>query len=195
MSRKEIIGPFFFADGTVNKDNYPDMLENYFYRIIKRRRLDKSITFQQDGAPVHFYKQACAWLDEKFDGRWIGKGGPISWAPRSPDLTPFDFFCGLSETIVYKTPVHDINDLKERISKKIASMKKKRWIMYSLVLSGAFNYALKLLVIDLSSISEVLFSIKTRKNPLSNKKHSSGFVEKWLRYSILLLVDDLSDTL
>ncbi|GBM88486.1 hypothetical protein AVEN_269361-1 [Araneus ventricosus] len=24
--------------------------------------------------------------------RWIGRGGPVLWPPRSPDLTPLDFF-------------------------------------------------------------------------------------------------------
>jgi hypothetical protein len=31
-------------------------------------------------------------LDVKFPGRWIGRGGPIAWPPRSPDLTPLDIF-------------------------------------------------------------------------------------------------------
>ena len=46
-------------------------------------------------APPHFPKEVRTWLNEKFNGRWIGRGGPISWAPHSPDLTPLDFFvCG-----------------------------------------------------------------------------------------------------
>jgi hypothetical protein len=94
MSSKQIIGPFFFDGETVNKDGYLDMLEHFFYPIIQRKRLHRSIYFQQDGSPVHFSKQVRAWLDEKFDGRWVGRGGPISWAPRSPDLTPLDFFYG-----------------------------------------------------------------------------------------------------
>ncbi|CAF0957579.1 unnamed protein product [Didymodactylos carnosus] len=49
-------------------------------------------TFYLDGAPPHFSKEVRAWLNEKFNGSWIGRGGPISWAPRSPHLTPLDFF-------------------------------------------------------------------------------------------------------
>jgi hypothetical protein len=26
--------------------------------------------------------------------RWITRGGPNAWPPRSPDLTPLDFSCG-----------------------------------------------------------------------------------------------------
>jgi len=31
-------------------------------------------------------------LDETFPGRWVGKGCPTAWPPRSLDLTPLDFF-------------------------------------------------------------------------------------------------------
>ena len=30
--------------------------------------------------------------DETFPGRWVGRGGPTAWPPRSPDLTPLEFF-------------------------------------------------------------------------------------------------------
>ncbi|CAF2718371.1 unnamed protein product [Rotaria sp. Silwood2] len=50
------------------------------------------LVFQQDGASSHFSNDVRAWLHENIDGRWIGRGGAISWAPRSPDLTPLDFF-------------------------------------------------------------------------------------------------------
>ncbi len=31
-------------------------------------------------------------LNKKFPNKWIGRGGPFSWPPRSPDLTPLNFF-------------------------------------------------------------------------------------------------------
>jgi hypothetical protein len=31
-------------------------------------------------------------LDESFPNRWLGHGGPIAWPPRSPDLTPLDYY-------------------------------------------------------------------------------------------------------
>jgi hypothetical protein len=43
-----------------------------------------------DGAPAHFSLFARRYLNRKFPGRWIGRGGPISWPPRSPDLNPVD---------------------------------------------------------------------------------------------------------
>ncbi len=125
MSSKEIIGPFFFDEQTVNQQNYLHMLENYFQPILQRKRLMKKILFQQDGAPAHFSKTVRAWLNKKFDDRWIGRGGPISWAPRSPDLTPLDFFLwGHIKTNIYKTKVDDIDDLKSRITDEIEAIKR-----------------------------------------------------------------------
>ena len=32
------------------------------------------------------------WLNETFGTKWIGRGGPLEWPARSPDLTPMDFW-------------------------------------------------------------------------------------------------------
>ncbi|CAK1596564.1 unnamed protein product [Parnassius mnemosyne] len=48
--------------------------------------------FQHDGAPPHVVRFVCARLTELFDDHWIGRQGPHAWPPRSPDLTPLDFF-------------------------------------------------------------------------------------------------------
>ena len=126
MSSEEIVGPFFFEEDTVNQENYSNMLENYLYPILQRKRLTKRIFFQQDGAPAHFSKQVRAWLSQKFNNRWIGRGGPISWAPRSPDLTPLDFFLwGHVKTQVYKRKVANIDELKARIIEEIRAIGKE----------------------------------------------------------------------
>jgi hypothetical protein len=48
--------------------------------------------FQHDGAPVHYTRttQAQQVLDRRYPDSWIGRGGPINWPARSPDLTPLD---------------------------------------------------------------------------------------------------------
>ena len=44
-------------------------------------------------------------------------------APRSPDVTPLDFFLwGYVKTIVYKSTVRDINELRHRIQLAVASI-------------------------------------------------------------------------
>jgi hypothetical protein len=50
--------------------------------------------YQHDGTPPHYEHRVRNLIDEKFHGRWIGRGGPIHWPPRSPDLNTIDFFCG-----------------------------------------------------------------------------------------------------
>ncbi|ENN83121.1 hypothetical protein YQE_00518, partial [Dendroctonus ponderosae] len=58
--------------------------------------------FQHDGAPPHNFSQVRNHLDVTFPGAWIGRNGPILWPPRSPDLSPLDFFwCGAVKNTVY----------------------------------------------------------------------------------------------
>ena len=41
----------------------------------------------------------------------------MEWPPRSPDLTPFDFYLrGYSKAMVYQGKIQNINHLKERIT-------------------------------------------------------------------------------
>lgn len=54
-------------------------------------RKGPAIWYQQDGAPAHNTLAVRQYLDAQFPGRWIGRQGPISWPPRSPDLSPLDF--------------------------------------------------------------------------------------------------------
>lgn len=48
--------------------------------------------FQTDGAPPYIATIAPDFLDETFKRKWIGRRGPTEWPPRSPDLTPLEFF-------------------------------------------------------------------------------------------------------
>ncbi|EZA47970.1 hypothetical protein X777_14653, partial [Ooceraea biroi] len=45
-----------------------------------------------DGAPAHFSRQVREVLDAHFPDRWIGRGGPIIWLARSPNLNVLDCF-------------------------------------------------------------------------------------------------------
>jgi hypothetical protein len=118
----------FFDESTVDQDNYLDMLQHFFYPVLQQKKLTRKIMFQQDGASAHFAKTVRSWLDEKFNDRWIGRGGPISWAPRSPDLSPLDFFLwGYIRTNIYKTRIKDLDDLKTRITEEIQSIEKKNF--------------------------------------------------------------------
>ena len=40
----------------------------------------------------HYAVSVRRYLDEKFQDRWIGRRGPVEWAPRSPNLCTTDYF-------------------------------------------------------------------------------------------------------
>ena len=62
-----------------------------------------------------------AWLDDHLPDRWIGRRGAIEWPPRSPDLTPPDFFLwGVLKDLVYSEKPRTIAALKDVICNKIA---------------------------------------------------------------------------
>ncbi|KAJ4432367.1 hypothetical protein ANN_20986 [Periplaneta americana] len=74
------------------------------------------IHFLHDGAPAHFSRTARRYLDRRFPDRWIGRGGPIGWPPRSPDLNPLNFYLwGHLKSLVYSSPVPDLESLRNRI--------------------------------------------------------------------------------
>lgn len=72
--------------------------------------------FQHDGAPAHFGNNVQDHLNNTFGDRWIGRGGPVAWPARSPDLTPLDFYLwGHMKSLVYSTEVESEMDLVARI--------------------------------------------------------------------------------
>ena len=62
-------------------------------------------------------------MDSTFPNRWLGRDDPTPWPPRSPDITPLDFF--LWEYVkgkVFSTPVPDITNLKTIITDAFATI-------------------------------------------------------------------------
>lgn len=126
LSREEVIGPFFFAEKTINGNVYLDMLENYCFPQLDDMENANSLYFQQDGAPPHYKTIVRDALDVKFPNRWIGRGGPIAWSPRSPDLTPCDFFLwGHVKNIVYAQKIRNLDHLRERIIHAVSTVTKE----------------------------------------------------------------------
>ena len=120
VHHSQIVGPYFFNDPTVTGANYLDMLQNYAMPQLERI---PDLIYQQDGAPPHWSLDVRAYLDDVFQDAWIGRGGPTAWPARSPDITPLDFFLwGYVKDRVYKTPVDDIDHLKDKIREAVASV-------------------------------------------------------------------------
>ena len=111
------VGPFFF-DGTVTGDNYLNMIANEMMPHLHALGGPPE-WFQQDGAPPHFAHQARHFLDDQFPDHWIGRGGPVEWSPRSPDLNPLDFsIWGLLKDKVYSEEIRDLQHLRHRIEEE-----------------------------------------------------------------------------
>ena len=72
--------------------------------------------FQHNGAPPHYTRHVSEYLNESFPKRWLGRGGRVAWPPRSPDLTPLDYYLwGHMNTLVYETKVETRAALRDRI--------------------------------------------------------------------------------
>ena len=93
LVHNKIIIPFIFVEFTMRADIYLDTLKHYV--IPQLEEFQWWVVFQQNGAPPHWSLMICDFLNETFPNRWIGRSGPTPWRPRSPDITPLDFFVGL----------------------------------------------------------------------------------------------------
>jgi len=56
------------------------------------------------------------YLKESFPNRWLGRGGPVAWPPRSPDLTSLDYYIwDHIKSLVYETKVDSRAALRHHI--------------------------------------------------------------------------------
>jgi len=77
----------------------------------------------QDGAPPHSSYFVTDVLNERFPDARIGRGGPIPWPPRSPDLSPLDIFLwGYIKNIVYAKEIKNIQHMQDRITSAIETV-------------------------------------------------------------------------
>ncbi|GFW95232.1 uncharacterized protein TNCV_314351 [Trichonephila clavipes] len=66
---------------------------------------------------MYFQEEVHHNLDTVYGQHWIGRGGPVPWPPRSPDLGCLDFFFwGHIKSLVYESPVTSAEDLVARLS-------------------------------------------------------------------------------
>ena len=80
------------------------------------QHIRRHLWFQHDGAPPHYGRRVREHLNHVFRHRWVGRGEPVPWPPRSPDLISIDFFFWSAlKSVVYATPVNLELDLVSRI--------------------------------------------------------------------------------
>lgn len=129
-----ILGPHFF-EGNVNGINYLAMINNHvvpeLYRIFGRRAdggVQRAWWFQ-DGAPAHRRNIVRDRLQALFQDRVVGLGHAHEWPPRSPDLTPLDFFLwGYLKSKVYQTVPRNLNDLRQRITREVTALRRLHFV-------------------------------------------------------------------
>lgn len=113
-----VIGPFFI-DGTLTSIKYLQMLQNEIIPAVRGLEVNFDIWFQQDNCPAHTARLVQAFLKETFPESLIISGGTIVWPPRSPDLTPLDFFFwGYVKQSIYgheHNRARNLQELKQKI--------------------------------------------------------------------------------
>ena len=76
--------------------------------------------FQRDGALPDYANEVREYLDRKLPGRWMGRGGPVSWPACSPDLALHDYHLwGRVKDTVHHDPPQTINELTTKIREAI----------------------------------------------------------------------------
>lgn len=121
ISAHGVIGPLWFQDRgttvTITQERYRRILDS-FYGLLQRRQdlRFESQWFQQDGATPHTANETMRKLEEMFGGRIISKRSDFPWSPRSPDLSPLDFFIwGYCKENVYSNAPQSVPELQRSI--------------------------------------------------------------------------------
>ncbi|GFY66643.1 putative mariner [Trichonephila inaurata madagascariensis] len=105
-----------FLDGTIDGPRYLDMLIEVGVLQLQARPDSAELFFRQDGIPPHCSLAINQYLDQEFPHPWMGKRINIEWSPRSPDLTPMDFFFwGAVKDKVYSRKPVTVRQLKNFI--------------------------------------------------------------------------------
>jgi hypothetical protein len=113
-----LVGPHILPP-RLNGQDYRHFLEYILPTLLEDVPLAtrRNMWFLHDGAPAHFSLEARDQLDAAYPLRWIGRGGPVAWPPRSPDLNPLDYFLwGHLKSLVYEQEVPNRPELHQRIT-------------------------------------------------------------------------------
>jgi len=126
LSARGIIGPYFYEDQrghavTVNSERYIAMLQNFFAPALQNfDGFNQRWWFQQDGATCHTSNDSMSAVHAIFGQKVISRRGDINLPPRSPDLSPMDFFLwGYLKSKVFNSNPLSLAELKELIREEI----------------------------------------------------------------------------
>ena len=113
MAKQHLFGPYFFPS-TVTGDYYRAILSEFFLQdLLHQVEAIENVWFQQDGDPAHTAILTRELLTSVFETRIISREFQHEWLPRSPDLTPCDYYLwGVVKEIVYKDGIIFANVLE-----------------------------------------------------------------------------------
>ncbi|GFV51260.1 uncharacterized protein TNCV_2174471 [Trichonephila clavipes] len=128
-----IIGPFFFetqcpVNGwiteTVNAHRYLTLLRETLVPCVIQQGQISNVTFMQDGATSHTANPVKVFLILTIgEDRIVSRRCRYPWLPRSPDLTPADFWLsGYLKSRVYLSGASSLSELKDAIRREVSSI-------------------------------------------------------------------------
>ncbi|GFX63234.1 transposable element tc3 transposase [Trichonephila clavipes] len=132
FSASFILGPYFFeelgAGGpvtcSITGQRYASLLRNKIIPDLQARQCLSRIIFMQDGAPPHITRCVTDVLKHHFtEERVISRQFRHLWPPRSPDLSPCDFWLwGPLKQLVSCDQPNTLPDLKDSISRHVLNL-------------------------------------------------------------------------
>lgn len=116
---------FLIYDENLSSNKYLEILRTTVSDFLDDLPLNTLVDcwYQLDGAPVHCTNQITEELNQMFEDRWIRRLGPWAWPPRSPDLTPLDFYIwGRIKQLVYQQPITSKEELERKVRETFMSL-------------------------------------------------------------------------
>ena len=120
-----VIGPIFY-ERHLDGEYYLQLLRERIIPEVEANYGDhfNEIWWMQDGAPCHRSIAVKNYLQTVFHEKIIALGFDREWPPRSPDLTPCDFYLwGHVKSKVYISPPQTLNELQRRITTAFDDLK------------------------------------------------------------------------
>ena len=112
----------YFFDGRSTGQVYANFLQNVLPQLMEDVPMHVRIYMwmQHYGAPPQYALCSRQVINKIFDEKWIGRGGPVAWSPRSSDLTLPDYFLWgfVKERVIAVEPTTP-DDMNERVRRAL----------------------------------------------------------------------------
>ncbi|GFX31634.1 transposable element Tc3 transposase [Trichonephila clavipes] len=153
----------------------------------------QELWFQQDGATCHTARATIDLLKDTFGDRLISRFGPVSWPPRSCDLTPLDYFLwGYVKSLVYADKPQTLDHLEDNIRRVIADIRPQ---MLEKVIENWTSRLDYIRASHGSPMPEIIFkmSLMTHASVPKDQRENLGISDNLIRLSVG--VEEIADLL